>query len=368
MMFPFFELANLIMTYLLAVVVIATRHGRGPSVIASVMSVAAFDFFFVPPYLTFAVADTQYLLTFAVMLVVGLVISGLTVRIRLQAEAARQREQRPAALSAMSRELAEAGAIDDLVATAARHITEVFGAEVAVLLPDAEGNLQARRNEARFPLEENDLMRSRWAFEHRQPAGLGTAVSDAAHAVHLPLLGQRGPIGVVSVRPRRRDAFTTPEPLRQLETFVNQTALALERTRLADEAQDARVRAETERLRNALLTSVSHDLRTPLAAITGAATTILDGGARLDQQVQQELMESVRDEAERLNRLVQNLLEMTRLESRALPLPEEGHPLGGGIGAALSHPPQRLPEPPAATPGPPPPPPVADHDALLAQQ
>ena len=139
LMFPFFELANLIMTYLLAVVVIATRHGRGPSVIASVMSVAAFDFFFVPPYLTFAVADTQYLLTFAVMLVVGLVISGLTVRIRLQAEVARQREERTAALYAMSRELAEAGAVDDLVATAARHITEVFGAEVAVLLPDAEG-------------------------------------------------------------------------------------------------------------------------------------------------------------------------------------------------------------------------------------
>src|SRR5439155_244838 len=201
-----------------AVVVIATRHGREPSVVASVMSVAAFDFFFVPPYLTFAVADTQYLLTFAVMLVVGLVISGLTVRIRLQAEAARQREQRTAALYAMSRELAEAGAIDDLVATAARHITEVFGAEVAVLLPDAEGKLQARRNKARFPLEENDLMLSRWAFEHRQPAGLGTAMSDAAHAVHLPLLGHRGPIGVVSVRPRRRDAFTTPEPLRQLET------------------------------------------------------------------------------------------------------------------------------------------------------
>src|SRR2546425_9987101 len=205
---------NILMLYLLGVLWVATRHGRGPAILASLLGVAAFDFCFVPPYLTFAVADTQYLVTFAVMLVVGLVISGLTVRIRLQAEAARQREQRTAALYAMSRELAEAGAIDDLVATAARHITEVFGAEVAVLLPDAEGKLQARRNEARFPLEENDLMLSRWAFEHRQPAGLGTAMSDAAHAVHLPLLGHRGPIGVVSVRPRRRDAFTTPEPLR----------------------------------------------------------------------------------------------------------------------------------------------------------
>jgi len=367
LMFAFFELANLIMTYLLAVVVIATRHGRGPSVVASVMSVAAFDFFFVPPYLTFAVADTQYLLTFAVMLVVGLVISGLTVRIRLQAEVARQREERTAALYAMSRELAEAGVVDDLVATAARHITEVFGAEVAVLLPDAEGKLQARRNKARFPLEENDLMLSRWAFEHRQPAGLGTAMSDAAHAVHLPLLGHRGPIGVVSVRPRRRDAFTTPEPLRQLETFVNQTALALERTRLADEAQDARVRAETERLRSALLTSVSHDLRTPLAAITGAATTILDSGARLDQRVQQELVESVRDEAERLNRLVQNLLEMTRLESGALQLHRDWHPLEEVIGAALSRLSKRLTNRRVTTQVPPDLPLVAIDDVLIEQ-
>src|SRR3989442_1705173 len=309
-----FELANLIMTYLLAIVVIAIRYGRGPSVLAAIVSVAAFDYFFVPPYLTFAVADTQYLLTFAVMLVVGLVISGLTVRVRIQAEAARQREQRTAALYAMSRELAQTGAIDELVAIAARHIGDVFGAEAAVLLPGADGNLRVSRKEGGFPVEPDDLRLSRWVFEHGQPAGLGTATAEAARAVYLPLPGHGGPLGVVSVRPRRRDAFATPEPLRQLETFVNQTAPALERARLADEAQDARVRAETERLRNSLLTSVSPDLRTPLAPITGAATTILDSGAHLDQRTQHELLESVRDEAERLNRLVQNLLEITRLE------------------------------------------------------
>src|SRR5207247_5617310 len=145
----------------------------------------------------------------------------------------------------------------------------------------------------------------------------------------------RGPLGVVSARPPGRAARAAPEPLRQLETFVNQTALALERTRLAAEAQDARVRAETERLRNALLTSVSHDLRTPLATITGAATTMLESGSRLDQRTQKELLESVRDEAERLNRLVQNLLEMTRLESGAIELRRDWHPLEEVIGAAL---------------------------------
>src|SRR5204863_1840573 len=230
---------------------------------------------------------------------------------------------------------AATGAVDDLVTIAARHITEVFGADVAVLLTDADGSLRVRRRDGRFELAEADLALGRWAFEHHQPAGLGTDMSASAHAVHFPVLGHRGPIGVVSVRPRRRDAFTTPEPLRQLETFVNQTALALERTRLADEAQDARLRAETERLRSALLTSVSHDLRTPLAAITGAATTMLDSGTRLDSRIQQELLEAVRDEAERLNRLVQNLLEMTRLESGALTLRRDWHPVEEVVGAAL---------------------------------
>jgi two-component system sensor histidine kinase KdpD len=335
MMFPFLELANLIMTYLLAIVVIAVRYGRGPSLLAAVASVATFDFFFVPPYLTFAVADTQYALTFAVMLIVGLVISGLTARIRRQAEAARQREQRTAALYAMSRELAQTGAVKDLVTIAARHIGEVFEAEVTASLADVDGQLQITRHEGGLPVDQDDVTLSRWALEHRQPAGLGTGTSASARALHLPLIGHGGPLGVVSIRPRRRDVFAMPGSLRQLETFVNQTALAVERARLADEAQEARVRAETERLRNSLLTSVSHDLRTPLATITGAATTILESGTRLDQRTQQELLESVRDEADRLNRLVQNLLEMTRLESGALQLRRDWHPLEEVVGAAL---------------------------------
>jgi two-component system sensor histidine kinase KdpD len=335
MMFPFLELANLIMTYLLAIVVIATWYGRGPSVLAAVASVAAFDFFFVPPYLTFAVANTQYALTFAVMFIVGLVISGLTARVRLQAEATRQREQRTAALYAMSGELAQAGAVEDLITIAARHIGEVFEAEVTASLADIDGQLQITRHEGGLPVEQDDVTLSRWALEHRRPAGLGTDTSASARAVHLPLIGHRGPLGVVSIRPRRRDAFTIPGSLRQLETFINQMALAVERARLADEAQEARVRAETERLRNSLLTSVSHDLRTPLATITGAATTILESGTHLDQRTQQELLESVRDEADRLNRLVQNLLEMTRLESGALKLRRDWHPLEEVVGAAL---------------------------------
>jgi two-component system, OmpR family, sensor histidine kinase KdpD len=247
LMVPFFGLSNLIMVYLLGTVVVATRHGRGPSVLASVLSVAAFDFFFVPPYLTFAVSDTQYVVTFAVMLVVGLVISGLTDRIRVQAEAARHRERQTAALFAMSRELASTPGVEELVEIAVRHIAEVFQCQVAVLLPDAAGRLVPRGgSEARFDPDANELAVARWVYEHRQPAGLGTATLPGAAALYLPLLAPRGPLGALGVRPSDPRALEGPERLHQLETFANQTALAVERARLADEAQGTRLRMASE--------------------------------------------------------------------------------------------------------------------------
>jgi len=332
---PFFELANLVMVYLLGIVVVATRYGRGPSFMASVLSVAALDFFFVPPVFTFAVSDARYVFTFLVMLLVGIVISGLATRIRAQAVAASQREERTAALYAMSRELASTRGVDPLLTIAAQHISEVFRSQVVVLLPDASTSL-APWSGAQFTLDANELGVARWVHEHHQPAGLGTATLPGASALYLPLQAPRGPVGVLGVRPADRHALDAPDQLHQLETFANQTALAIERAQLADEAQHAEVRIETERLRNSLLSSVSHDLRTPLATITGAASTILENGARLDAQTRQDLLESVREEADRLNRLVQNLLEMTRLESGALQLRREWHPLEEVIGAALS--------------------------------
>src|SRR5262245_3170612 len=337
-MFPVFETSNLVMVYLLATVVVATRHGRGPSMLASVLSVAAFDFFFVPPYLTFAVSDTQYLVTFIVMLLVGLVVSGLTVRLRLQGEAARHREQRTAALFRMSRELASTRGVEELLRVAVRHIAELFRCEVIVLLPDAAARLAPRVVSAgSLELDQNELGVARWAYEHRQPAGLGTSTLPGARALYLPLVAPRGPVGVLGVRPADPKSIEGPEQLHPLETFANQAALAVDRARLADEAQSAQVRVETERLRSSLLSSVSHDLRTPLATITGAVSTILDGGGRVDATTQRELLESVRDETERLNRLVQNLLEMTRLESGALTLHKEWFPLEEVVGGALSH-------------------------------
>ncbi|HEY7649646.1 MAG TPA: sensor histidine kinase KdpD [Methylomirabilota bacterium] len=366
LMFPFFELADLVMAYLLGIVVVASRHGRGPSLLASVLSVAALDFCFVPPYFTFSVSDVRHIFTFIVMLVVGFLISGLTVRIRAQAEAARYREQRTAALYAFSRELASTRGADELLAIAVRHISEVFRSEVVVLLPGTAGGL-VPRSVGHYEMDGNELGVARWVYEHRQLAGLGTATLPGASALYLPLLASRGPVGVLGVRPSDRHALDAPEQLHQLETFGNQTALAIERANLAEEAREAQVRVESERLQNSLLSSVSHDLRTPLTAITGAISTILDNGARLDAQTRQELLESAREEAERLNRLVQNLLEMTRLESGALQLRKEWHPLEEVIGAALSRLGNRLGNRRVTTRVPPDLPLVAIDDVLIEQ-
>jgi two-component system sensor histidine kinase KdpD len=343
LMFPYFELSNLIMVYLVAIVAVAVRLPRGPAALASVLSVAAFDVFFVPPYLTFAVSDAQYLVTFTVMLLVGLVISGLAIRIRTQAESARDRERRTAVLYAMSRELASTRGVDELVDIAVRHIGDVFRARAIVLLPHAEGRLTPRgRGTTDWSVDANELGVARWVFEHRQPAGLGTATLPGAAGIYVPLLAPLGCVGVLGVRPTETQAFDTPERLHHLETFANQTALAIARARLADEAQQAEVRIETERLRNSLLSSVSHDLRTPLATITGAATTLLEQGGRLDVATQRDLLESVREEADRLNRLVQNLLQMTRLQSGELTLRREWHSIEEVVGAALRRVDRRL--------------------------
>ncbi len=366
LMFPFFDVSNLIMVYLLGVIAVATRRGRGPSLLASVLSVAAFDFFFVPPYLTFAVSDTQYLVTFVVMLLVAVVISSLTIRIRTQAESAREREERTAALYAMSRELASTRGVDELLAIAVRHISEVFRSQVVVLLP-ADGGRLAPWQDGQYAMDANDLGVSRWVFEHRQPAGLGTTTLPGASALYLPLLASQGPVGVLGVRPADRHSLDAPEQLHQLETFGNQTALAIERANLADQARDAQVRIESERLRNSLLSSVSHDLRTPLTTITGAISAILENGTRMDAPMRQELLESAREEAERLNRLVQNLLEMTRLESGALQLRKEWHPLEEVIGAALSRLGKRLGNRRVTTRVPPDLPLVAIDDVLIEQ-
>ncbi|PYM67335.1 MAG: two-component system sensor histidine kinase KdbD, partial [Candidatus Rokuibacteriota bacterium] len=331
-----FEPANLVMVYLLGVVAIAVRFGRGPSVVASILSVAAFDFFFVAPYFSFAVSDTQYLVTFAVMLIVALVISGLTVSIRTRADAARQREQRTGALYRLSRELAGTREVDHLLRIALRHIVGIFPGRVVVLLPDATDRLVLRAADPPgFVLEPNEAAVAKWVYAHNQVAGLGTATLSGSQALYLPLTASQGPVGVLGIRPSEPRALEPPEQLHLLETCANQTALAIERATLAEQAQDAQVKMEAEQLRNALLSAVSHDLRTPLAGIRGAASSLVEQGDRLDAAIRTDLAASIAEEAERLDRLLGNLLNMTRLEAGVVQPKKEWHPLEEIVGAAL---------------------------------
>jgi two-component system sensor histidine kinase KdpD len=347
LMFPVFEDANLVMVYLLGVVVVATRFGRGPAIMASVLSVAAFDFFYVQPYLTFAVSDTQYLVTFAVMLLVALVISTLAVRLRQQAEAARQRERRTASLYSMSQQLASTRAVEQMLRVAVRHIHEVFECQVVVLLPSVSARLQPwgsvtgwwsgdMHERMLFAPNTSELGVAQWVYDHSQVAGLGTDTLAGSDGLYLPLGASRGTVGVLGVRPAQPRRFLSPDQLHLLETFANQTAVAIERAQLADEAQRAQVQIETERLRNSLLSSVSHDLRTPLAVITGSASSLLEGEPTFDASTRRELIQTIFDEGNRLNRLVSNLLDMTRLEAGTIQAHKEWQPLEEVVGAALT--------------------------------
>ena len=337
LMFPYFGAANLIMMYLIAVVAVAIRWGRGPSVLASVLSVAAFDFFFVPPYFSFAVSDAQYLLTFGVMLVVALVISNLAVRLQQQAELARYRERRTGVLYAMTRDLATHRGTGMLAHLAAKHLREVFDSQVAIFLADSDKRLRLQRGEELyFEFDPKEAGVAQWVFEHNERAGLGTDTLPGASALYLPLVGSAGSIGVVAVRPTESSRLLDPDQVHLLESLLNQVALAIERTRLSEEAQQAHVRVETERMRNAILSSVSHDLRTPLATITGAASSLVEEQGEMDLAARRELSRSIYREADRLDRLLKNLLDMMRIEAGAVQLSKEWHPVDEVVGAALA--------------------------------
>lgn len=331
-----FERSNLIMVYLVGVVIAAARWGRGPSLAAAVLGVAAFDFFFVPPFLSFAVHDAQYVVTFAVMTAVAAIISTLTVRIKEQAEIARQRERRTGALYSLSRELASTRSLDTMIAAVRRHLDEVFEAGSAVFLAGDDGLLALRDPSVpEFALDPKERAVAQWAHEHSEAAGRGTSTLAGAQALYLPLVGSRGPVGVLAIRLPSGQPPLRTEPMHLLETFANQAALALERALLAREAHRNRLAAEGENLRNALLAAVSHDLRTPLAAISGAASSLAFSDARLDPASRRELVLTIHEEAERMARLANNLLDMARLQSRGIVLRREWQPLEEVLGAAL---------------------------------
>lgn len=329
---PLFEPTNLVMVYLAGVVVVALTQGRGPSILATFLGVAAFDLLFVTPYGTFVVSDSQYLLTFTVMMLTGLIISELTARVRLHSQRQWEREQRTAALYALSKELSSLPTRDAVLEKSRRMIQQALDVDVWIIGRESILD-RSSADDIGGTLPAADQGVVRWVLENNRAAGRGTDTLPGTASTYLPLTVSSGVLGVLGVRPKTE----TPLGFTQrdlLQAFAAQVAGALERCGLAELAEKTRLQIQTERLRNSLLSTVSHDLRTPLATITGAASAIAIQTSLNDSQ-RRELADSIVDESDRLNRLVGNLLDLTRLEANAIDLHKELQPIEEVIGVAL---------------------------------
>lgn len=332
--------ANLLMVFLIGVVAVALRFGRGPSIFATVLAGICFNFFFVLPFHSFKASEIEHVVTFLVLLATGVIIGSQTARLRFQAMTARKREKNTATLYAMTRELTGNRGKITLAQVAAQHIAEVMDADVFLWLPDEKGLLQTVVAEAEDDSKTIDPVReesvANWAFSHKQNAGLGTDTLPSASALYIPLVASNSVVGVLGIMPRDEgvEAFTT-DNVDLLETFASITASALERAKSAELMEKTLVEAESEKLRNILLSSVSHDLRTPLAAITGAASTLLLDSAKISDEYRKELLRSIHEEGARLARMVTNLLDVSSLKSGSVKLNRELYFIEELIGSAL---------------------------------
>jgi two-component system sensor histidine kinase KdpD len=331
------------MIYLLAVMVAAIYLGRGPAILVSALGVAAFDFFFVPPYYTMAVSDTEYFITFSGLFLVSVVISALAVRASEQAESAQRREADTAMLYALSRDLAAADGLEAVLKAVRTHLEADFGRDVVIYLP--EGDTLRPFLDAGAPQPEpgdTELNLAIWSYRHAEPAGLGTNTLPSAEPRFMPLKTSRHTVGVLSLKPLDPTRALTSDQRRKLESFANQTAQAVDRVHLAEQTRQIKLLQAAEKLQNALLNSISHDLRTPLVSITGALTTLESQSETLAVDARKSLVETAREEADRLNRLVGNLLDMTRLEAGALRVKREPADVQDLIGTAIGQMEERL--------------------------
>jgi two-component system, OmpR family, sensor histidine kinase KdpD len=328
--------SNLVMLFLLAVVISALHWGRGPAVVAATTSVLAFDFLFVPPHLTLAVSDGQYLFTFVGLMVVGLVVSTLATRARAQTQSAERRAADNAVLYDLSVDLASAGQLPEIMHAVIKRIGETFTREAALFLSQ-KTRVELGAASSGFVLTADTAKIAEWVWRTGTPAGRGTATFSDHPARFLPLRTASSVVGVLAVLPTDPAVNLAPDQRRLLDAFASQAAVAIERSQLAEAAGKARMLEAAERLQTALLNSISHDLRTPLASITGVLSSLRDREVSLDRETQEELLDDAYQEAERLNHLVGNLLNMTRLEGGALRVNKIPAELSELVGTALAH-------------------------------
>lgn len=321
---------------LLVVSILAMVVGRGPILLAAALSALLWDILFIPPRLSLTISELEDALMLVAYFIVALVTGSLTSRLRAQEQAVRRRERRNVALYAFARDIASARTLDAMLQATVQQIGQAFDAEVAVLLLQPSGQLGPPHPASTLTLNEKELSVASWAFVNRKQTGRFTDTLPSAAARYLPLHVPGGVVGVLGICQHSSERLS-PDQETLLETFVSQSALAIERMLLDATAGQARILAESERLYKTLLNSVSHELRTPLTAITGAATSLLDSHIGGDQEAREALSREINEAATRLNRIVDNLLSMTRLESGRLRLSLEWCDVNDLVGAALGH-------------------------------
>ncbi|HXP96247.1 MAG TPA: sensor histidine kinase KdpD [Telmatospirillum sp.] len=310
-------LPNISVTFLVAVMLIAMKLGRGPAIFASVASFLSFNFFFTEPRFSFAISDSQNILTIVFFLIAAIIVSNLASRVQVQIDASKTSARRTANLYEFSRKIAAGATQDDVLWAVVHHVAAAIRGKSLILLPHEERLGIAAGYPPEDEISDKDAAAAAWTWANDRPSGRGSTTLPAADWLFLPLKTARGPVGVLGVQMAGQELLA-PEDSRLLETLADQAAVAIERTTLVADVEAARLATETDRLRQALLSSLSHDLRTPLVSILGAASSLINYGDDLDSKDRRDLATTVQDEAERLNRFVQNLLDMTKLGSGAL--------------------------------------------------
>lgn len=332
---PRFGIENVDLVLLTAVVTVAVRYGLWPSLLATVAASLCYNFFFMPPVYTFTIADPTNVAAFILFMVVAMIVSNVAARVRTQADTAIGRIRTTEQLYAFSRKLAGTATLDDVLWASAYQIALMLKVRVVLLLPE-DGLLTVKSG---YPpedqLDQADLAAANWAWSNDRPAGRGSDTLPGAKRLFLPMRTGRGPIGVIGIDNDRTGPLLTPDQRRLLDALVDQGALAIERVLLVEDMDRVKRTVESERLRSALLTSISHDLKTPLASVLGAASTMRDLAGALSDTAKRDLLATVIDESERLNRFIANLLDMTKLESGAIVPNTALHDLGEIVGSAL---------------------------------
>ncbi|VIO78295.1 Sensor protein KdpD [Bradyrhizobium ivorense] len=332
---PYFGIENVDLVFLTAVVGSAARYGLGPSLLASVAASLCYNFFFLPPVYTFTITDPTNVAAFFFFMLIALLVSNVAARVRIQADTALSRVRTTESLYAFSRKLAGTATLDDVLWATAYQIALMLKVRVVLLLPE-DGVLTVKSG---YPpedqLDQADLAAANWAWGNDRPAGRGSDTLPGGKRLFLPMRTGRGPIGVIGVDDDRTGPLLTPDQRRLLDALVDQGALAIERVLLVEDMDRVKRTVESDRLRGALLTSISHDLKTPLASVLGSASTLRDLGANLSDAQKHDLLATVIDESERLNRFIANLLDMTKLESGAIVPNTARHDVGEIIGSAL---------------------------------